>query len=89
MNTKIRIFQRYGIELEYMIVDKDTMVVKPITDELFKKVIGDYRNEIDRGIVTWYNELVLHVIELKSTKPESDLVNLANQFHQNIKQFLT
>ncbi|MDP4678824.1 MAG: glutamate-cysteine ligase family protein [Cyclobacteriaceae bacterium] len=86
MNTKIRIFQRYGIELEYMIVDKDTMVVKPITDELFKKVIGDYRNEIDRGIVTWSNELVLHVIELKSTKPESDLVNLANQFHQNIKQ---
>lgn len=85
MNTRMHLFQRYGIELEYMIVDNDTLAIRPITDEFIKSVLGKYSNEVDRGLVTWSNELVLHVLELKCTNPESDLVGLADGFQQNIK----
>jgi carboxylate-amine ligase len=35
-------------------------------------------------MVTWSNELVTHVIELKSTKPEADLVALEREFIDNV-----
>ncbi|SMD37346.1 carboxylate-amine ligase [Reichenbachiella faecimaris] len=85
MNTRMHLFQRYGIELEYMIVDIDTLAIRPITDDLIKSVLGEYSNEVDRGLVTWSNELVLHVLELKCSKPEADLVALTEGFKENIK----
>ena len=66
---RIHLFQAYGIELEYMIVDKDTLMVKPIADEAIKSETGNYDDDFVNGNVTWSNELVLHVLELKSTKP--------------------
>jgi carboxylate-amine ligase len=81
---RIHLFQGYGIELEYMLVDIDTLEVKPITDELLKHELGQYGSDFENGIVTWSNELVLHVVELKSTKPESDLVALRSQFAENV-----
>ena len=58
---RIHLFQGYGIELEYMIVDRDTLKVKPITDELIKHETGAYQSDFENGIVTWSIELVLHV----------------------------
>lgn len=85
MSSRMHLFQRYGIELEYMIVDRDTLAIRPIVDELIKSVLGDYANELDRGMVTWSNELVLHVLELKCSDPEQDLVALSEAFQQNIR----
>ena len=82
--SPLHLFQAYGVELEYMIVDKDTLEVKSIADELLKQELGEYGSDFENGIVTWSNELVLHVIELKSTKPESDFSALRNAFHENI-----
>lgn len=76
-------FEAFGIELEYMIVDRDTLEVKPIADELLQKMAGAY-SDFKNGIVTWSNELVLHVIELKCTKPESDLKKLEEAFQDNV-----
>jgi gamma-glutamyl:cysteine ligase YbdK (ATP-grasp superfamily) len=84
--TRIHIFQAYGIELEYMIVDKDTLEVKPITDELLKAELGEYGSDFENGIVTWSNELVLHVVELKSTHPESNFNALESAFADDIKR---
>jgi len=84
--SRYHLFQAYGIELEYMLVDKDTLAVKPITDELLKHELGNYGGDYENGIVTWSNELVLHVIELKSTKPESNFNVLENAFAENIKK---
>lgn len=88
MNTpsRIHIFQGYGIELEYMLVDKDTLAVKPVTDEVLKHELGQYGSEFENGIVTWSNELVLHVIELKSTKPELNFNALENGFADDIRR---
>ena len=82
---RIHLFQGYGIELEYMLVDRDTLKIKPITDELLKHELGDYGSDFENGIVTWSNELVLHVVELKSTKPESDFQALEIKFSENVK----
>ncbi|HET6544576.1 MAG TPA: glutamate-cysteine ligase family protein [Chryseolinea sp.] len=82
---RIHLFQGYGIELEYMLVDRDSLKIKPITDELLKHELGDYGSDFENGIVTWSNELVLHVVELKSTKPEADFQALERKFSENVK----
>lgn len=84
--NRIHLFQGYGVELEYMLVDRDTLNIKPITDELLKHVLGTYGSDVENGMVTWSNELVLHVVELKSTRPESNFSALENEFAENIKR---
>lgn len=83
---RYHLFQGFGVELEYMIVDRDTLAVKPIADEVLKHELGSYESDFENGIVTWSNELVLHVIELKSTKPEIDFKSLEIAFTENIEQ---
>ncbi len=90
---RLHLFQGYGIELEYMLVDSDTLKVKPIADELLKHEIGEYASDFvpvepsgEAGMVTWSNELVLHVIELKSTRPESNFNGLEHAFAENIRR---
>ncbi len=79
------LFERYGVELEYMIVDAGSLDVKPITDEVLKAVAGRYTNEVERGEVTWSNELVLHVIELKSTRPLESLATIHHDYQDNVR----
>ncbi len=84
-HSRLHLFQGYGVELEYMIVDRDTLEVKSISDELLKNQLDEYGSDFENGLVTWSNELVLHVIELKSTKPELDFEALRLSFHENVK----
>src|SRR5687768_17762101 len=81
---RIHLFQGYGVELEYMLVDRDTLKIKPITDDLLKHELGEYGSDFENGIVTWSNELVLHVVELKSTRPESNLNAVEHAFAENV-----
>jgi carboxylate-amine ligase len=69
-----------------MIVDRDSLQVKPITDELLKHELGNFGSDFENGIITWSNELVLHVVELKSTKPEQNLNGLEHAFSENVKR---
>jgi carboxylate-amine ligase len=85
-STRFHLFQAYGIELEYMITDKNTLATRPITDQFFKKIKGEYVSDIENGLVSWCNELVLHVVELKCTKPEHDLVMMRKAFAENVKE---
>lgn len=83
---RLHLFQAYGIELEYMIVDRDTLEVRPIADELLKHEAGSYVSDFENGEVTWSNELVMHVIELKSTRPELNLNGLEHAFCDNVRR---
>lgn len=82
---RLHLFEGYGVELEYMIVDKTTLRVAPIADELLKHELGKYGSDFENGMVTWSNELVTHVIELKCTQPEEDLERLGNSFAENVR----
>lgn len=83
--SRFRLFQAYGVELEYMIVDRDNLGVKSVADELLKHKLGQYESDFVNGPITWSNELVLHVIEIKSTQPEQDFVTLGHSFQQNVQ----
>jgi len=87
--SRIHLFHGFGIELEYMLVDRDTLAVRPITDELLKHELGVYGSEFENGMVSWSNELVLHVVELKSTHPESNFSALESAFADNILRINT
>lgn len=89
MSKPYHLFQGYGIELEYMIVHKDSLNVMSIADELLKHELGIIGSDFENGVITWSNELVLHVIEIKTTKPESDLKLVAKEFSKNISRINT
>ena len=84
--SRLHIFQAYGVELEYMIVDRKTLNIRPISDELLRHELGRYGSDFENGLVTWSNELVLHVIELKSTKPESNFNSLESAFADDVRR---
>ncbi len=84
MKNTLHLFDAYGVELEYMIVDKDSLLVKPVTDKVLKNFAGRYVSDFDNGAVSWSNELVLHVIELKTNGPRASLKLLDADFLKNI-----
>jgi glutamate---cysteine ligase / carboxylate-amine ligase len=81
----LHLFEGYGVEMEYMIVDRDTLNVLPITDRVLEKVAGKVVNEISRNGTAWSNELVLHVIEIKTDGPALSMTGLGAAFHQQVK----
>lgn len=85
-STAISLFQAYGVELEYMIVDADTLNVAPITDQLLCDAAGAFVSDVEAGDISWSNELVLHVVELKTSDPAADLAPLPGSFHREIER---
>jgi gamma-glutamyl:cysteine ligase YbdK (ATP-grasp superfamily) len=81
---ELGLFQGYGIELEYMIVDADTLDVRPIADRLIEAEHGAVLGEITRGDFAWSNELVRHLIELKTSSPVAELAGVAAGFSREI-----
>jgi carboxylate-amine ligase len=80
------LFEGFGIELEYMIVDGRTLDVAPVCDRLLHAVSGSYEAEIEQGELAWSNELVLHVVELKTNGPAPTLDGLADHFGAGVRR---
>lgn len=80
------LFQAYGVEIETMIVDAETLAVKPVADALMEAVAGGPESEVDRGDLAWSNELVLHVLEVKTNGPAESLEGLATAFHASMME---
>ena len=80
-NQYLHLFEGYGVELEYMIVDRSTMNVCSLADKVLAAVGGPWTREVHCGPLAWSNELVLHVIELKTNGPAKTLNNLHDFVH--------
>ena len=78
------LFERYGVELEYMIVDTGSLQVRPIADKIVHAIGAERKNEVKHGKLRWSNELVLHVIELKTDGPAKRLEGLAEDFQAEV-----
>ena len=78
------LFEVFGIELEYMLVNKTSLKVAPIVDELLVAKAGAITSDVDNGKIGWSNELVAHVVEIKTNGPTADLENLDSLFAENI-----
>lgn len=84
----LALFDAVGVELEYMIVDRETLDVRPICDRLFETAAGrevsDFAPDGETGVVSWSNELALHVVELKTQRPVPSLDGLDRLFQDHI-----
>lgn len=79
------LFAAYGVELEYMVVDRQSLAVRPVVDELFRAVAGETTSDVERGPITWSNELAAHVVELKTTAPSPALAPLVVEFDAQVR----
>ncbi|WP_299778503.1 glutamate-cysteine ligase family protein [uncultured Formosa sp.] len=86
MNKKYHLFDVYGIELEYMLVNQSDLKIVPIVDALLTKKQGKLTSDISNGKIAWSNELVAHVVELKTNGPTKSLNGLSELFHKNITE---
>jgi len=79
------LFDALGIEIEYMLVDRDTLNVRPLADVVLSSLAGGQpTSEISVGPISWSNELTLHLIELKTSDPAEEVVSLPCQFENAI-----
>ena len=75
-------FAGYGIELEYMIVDRGSLAVRPIADALLPMLQARRRPS---ATLDWSNELVRHVIETKNVAPTPALATLPALFADDLR----
>jgi carboxylate-amine ligase len=79
-------FSGYGLELEYMIVDRGSLAVRPIADHLLRAFAGHDASGVTRGTIGWSNELVRHVVEIKNIAPTPALETLPGRFQHEIRE---
>ncbi len=82
---RLGLFDAFGIELEYMLVDRDSLDVRPVADLLLASLSGGtLTSDHESGPITWSNELALHVLELKTTSPARNIRKVPSQFETAI-----
>lgn len=79
------LWERFGVEQEFMIVDSRTLNVLPKADLLLRSSTGEILSDIENGEVGWSNELVSHVIELKSAQPLVSLEGWSLRIAEDVK----
>ena len=86
--ARLGLFAAQGVELEYMIVDRKSLAVRPIADQLLRQAAGagDWVSDVEHDDITWSNELVAHLIELKTTDPAPKLAGLGRSFAREVRE---
>jgi len=84
--TRLGLFQGFGVELEYMVVDADSLSVLPVVDRILEAQAGEIVSEVEVGPLAWSNELVLHVVELKTNGPAPRLEELDTHFLAHVRR---
>jgi len=78
-------FSGYGLELEYMIVDAATLDVLPIADRILAAQGLADDMDVVREHAAWSNELVLHVLEMKTLGPSADFDRASEIFRGEVR----
>ena len=84
--SPLHLFEAFGVEIEYMIVDARTLDVRPITDRVLKAIAGEIVSDVEMGEIAWSNELTAHVIEVKTTDPARSLAPLPALFQESVRR---
>ncbi len=85
-SSPLSLFSAFGIELEYMLVDAHSLDVRPIADEVMQLEAGHLVSDVEFEDISWSNELVLHVLELKTTAPAPSLTPIADQMQTQVRR---
>jgi glutamate---cysteine ligase / carboxylate-amine ligase len=81
-----KLFERFGIEIEYAICHKESLEVLPIADLLMHDIAGSFCNEVNAGAISYSNELALHVFEFKCSEPIEQLEGLGDVFQEHVQK---
>lgn len=84
MPHQFRLFEAFGVELEYMIVERDTLQVSASADLLLAGDSSEVVSDREYPDIDWSNELVLHVLEFKVARPVASFEGVADSFHAHI-----
>ncbi|MBU0678445.1 MAG: glutamate--cysteine ligase [Verrucomicrobia bacterium] len=84
MKRHYSLFEVVGVEIEYMIVDAESLDVVSSADRLISSLAGGPADEADFGPLTVSNELVSHVVELKVAKPVVSLLDVEKWFREGV-----
>jgi glutamate---cysteine ligase / carboxylate-amine ligase len=79
-----KLFEAFGVELEYMLVDANSLDVQSACDQILADAAGRIESEVSFGPIAWSNELALHVIELKTDGPAANLAGLDRLFQEHV-----
>jgi glutamate---cysteine ligase / carboxylate-amine ligase len=87
--ASLSLFQGYGIEIEYMVVDSSSYAVLPVVDSLLGGITaGDDSATLSpqqpKAIVEWSNELVAHVAEAKCAQPVPSIAGFLPALQQSL-----
>ena len=84
---QFKLWERFGVEMEFMIVDRDTLNVLPRADvPLGKDKDGNQLSDIEYDDIGLSNELVSHVLEFKCAHPKSTFDGLGKRFFHEIRR---
>ncbi len=84
---QFKIWERFGVEMEFMIVDRDTLNVLPRADvPLGKDKDGNQLSDVEYDDIGLSNELVSHVLEFKCAHPKSTFDGLGKRFFHEIRR---
>lgn len=75
-----------GVEIEYMIVDAESLQQRPIAEQLLAAIGTPGASEVDLGRVRVSNESTRHQIELKTNGPAPRLAELVTHFRQAVQR---
>ena len=85
----LHLFEGFGVELEYMIVNRESLDIMPISDRILKNESDEVVNELEWDGVAWSNELALHVIEIKTAGPAKNLSNVGAELQKHAEKIDT
>lgn len=85
IKPSLSLFEAFGVELEYMVVEQESLDVCPKVDKLFERITGESTSLVEGEIIDMDNELAAHVVELKNPVPTRDLVSLGKEFQKQIQ----
>ncbi len=86
MSAALPLFAAFGIEIEYAIVDRASLDVRPLADSILRNDAGELTDELVRGGIGWSNELAAHVLELKTCAPAAELAAAATAFAAEVAE---
>lgn len=78
--SRLHLFEAAGLELEYMVVRRDTGAVAPLVDRLMTARTGRPASDCRLGRCEASNELAAHVFELKVPRPVRDFAAAETAF---------
>ncbi len=83
---RYRPFEVVGIELEYVIVDRE-LRPRCLLDQAFRYLNGRPTSELQYENVGFSNELAAHVFEIKTLEPRSSLVQIEAELLEGLRFF--